>query len=185
MTSRNNEAFLSLEKALREIGILESLRCRHIERYALRASPTITPLIKLEVGETSAKTGVILGISLQVAFAIPYKNTLCRTYPQSVIPTYVEGRNSCCFQQGLIRNAGNQKSLRIQYQQASIIGTYIILSFEINYISYNMGIQKFTRREQLNKLSCLIYIIETIIRTNKLHLITDIERAHQQTLGSK
>lgn len=48
-----------------------------------------------------------------------------------------------------------------------------------------MGTQKITWREQLNKFSCLIHIIQAIIRTNKLHLITDIERTHHQPLGSE
>ena len=55
MSSHTPEPQLRIEEAFREMRVLEGLRSSHIERQALRTSPSIAPAIKAQRGDTSTE----------------------------------------------------------------------------------------------------------------------------------
>ena len=113
------------------MSILECLRSCHIERYALRTSPSVAFVVESDGSDTTTKPGIVLGISHNMPLTIPHKDALACAYPQLAIPTHIERGYRSGRQQRLTRNTGDGKGLRIQDQQTAIIGSDIILPFII------------------------------------------------------
>ena len=130
-----------IEETFWEMSVLECLRSCHIERYALRASPSVAFVVESDSGDATTKPGVVLGISHDMSLAIPHEDTLTCAYPQLAVSAHIKRGYRGCRQQRFTRNTRDSKALRIQDQQASIVGTDIILSLVKKYIGNDMSSQ--------------------------------------------
>ena len=130
-----------IEETFWEMSVLECLRSCHIERYALRTSPSVAFVVESDGGDTTTNPGIVLGISHDMSLAIPHEDTLTCAYPQLAVSAHIKRGYRGCRQQRFTRNTRDSKGLRIQDQQASIVGTDIILSLVKKYIGNDMSSQ--------------------------------------------